>query len=164
MLESSERPSKPGAGREKRAPAPQHLLRQFPTYAAAERVVDRLSDSGFPVRHCSIVGSHLRTVEHVTGRLTSGGAAMVGAAGGAWFGLLLGLLLGLFSNGSAWFAVLLGSTAISAALMAALAFAAHRATRGRRDFESTRDVEAERYAVNVDLAYGDDAIRQAGLL
>lgn len=164
MLKSSERLSDLATGREATAPVPQHLLRQFPTYAAAERVVDRLSDRGFPVRHCSIVGTHLRTVEHVTGRLTSGGAALAGAAGGAWFGLLLGLLLGLFSNGSAWFAVLLGSTAISAAWMAALAFAAHRATRGRRDFESTRDLEAQQYAVYVDLAYADDAIRQAGLL
>lgn len=164
MLKSFERQSNLGPGSEGTAPAPQHRLGQFPTYAAAERVVDRLSDRGFPVRHCSIVGTHLRTVEHVTGRLTSRGAAMAGAASGAWFGLLLGLLLGLFSHGSAWFVVLLGSTAISAAWMAALAFAAHRATRGRRDFESTKDLEAQQYAVYADLAYSDDAIRLAGLL
>lgn len=44
------------------ATGPQHLLTELPTYAAAERLVDTLSDRGFPVEHCRVVGTGLRTV------------------------------------------------------------------------------------------------------
>lgn len=142
--------------------APQHLLGEFSTYEAAERVVDTLSDNGFPVERCHIVGTGLRTVEQVTGRLTSRGAAAAGAASGAWFGLLFGLLVGLFAHGSAWIAILLGSVLISAVWMGLFGFVAHRATRGRRDFQSTKGLEAEQYAVLVDASHADDAIRRSG--
>ena len=62
---------------------PQHLLASYPTYAGAEQVVDRLADSGFPVEHSRIVGNGLRTVEYVTGRITSNRAAVAGSASGA---------------------------------------------------------------------------------
>ena len=147
-----------------RAERPQHLLGQFPTYAGAERVVDKLSDNGFPVEHVRIVGNGLRTVEYVTGRLTTPRAALAGMASGAWFGLLFGLLIGLFSTGSTWFAILLGSIVIGALWGAAFGFLAHYATRGRRDFASVKGLEAEQYAVYVDADHADDAIRMSGLL
>jgi ABC-type dipeptide/oligopeptide/nickel transport system permease subunit len=65
-------------------------------YRDAERAVDWLSDQGFPVERVSIVGNGLRSVEHVLGRLTTGRAALMGAAQGATIGLLFGLLFGLF--------------------------------------------------------------------
>jgi hypothetical protein len=138
-------------------------LASFPTYAGAEQVVDRLADSGFPVEHSRIVGNGLRTVEYVTGRVTSKGAAMAGSASGAWFGLFFGLLLGLFSNGSAWFVVLVGSTVIGALWGAVFGYTAHRATKGRRDFGSVQGLEAERYDVYVVASRADEAIRAAGL-
>jgi hypothetical protein len=55
----------------------------YPTYAAAQQAVDYLSDHGFPIQHTTIVGSDLRLVETVTGRLTVAGAALAGAGGGA---------------------------------------------------------------------------------
>jgi hypothetical protein len=147
-----------------RAAAPQHLLAQFPTYPGAERMVDKLSDRGFPVEHVRIVGNGLRSVEYVTGRLTTGRAAQAGAASGAWFGLLFGLLLGLFSPDSAWLAVLVGGTLIGAFWGAMFGFLAHRATGGRRDFASVKGLEAEQYAVYVDADRADEAVRLAGLL
>lgn len=96
------------------AGGPQQLLDEFPTYAGAERLVDRLSDAGFPVQHTRIVGNGLRTVEYVTGRLTNGRAALAGLAGGAWIGLLIGLLLGLFTPDHAWLGVLLAGPLIGA--------------------------------------------------
>lgn len=144
--------------------APQHLLGRFPTYAGAEELVDRLSDRGFPVEHSRIVGNGLRSVMYVTGRLTSGRAALAGAATGAWFGLLFGLLLGLFSSGSSGFATLVGSAALGAAWWALFAFLAHKATRGRHDFSSVERLEAEQYDATVDADHADDAIRRAGLL
>jgi hypothetical protein len=143
---------------------PQHLLGEFPTYAGAEQVVDRLSDNGFPVEHSRIVGHGLRTVEYVTGRVTSGKAALAGIASGAWLGLLVGLLLGLFSTNSTWLAVLLSCAGIGALWGAAFGFLAHRATQGRHDFGSVKGLEAEQYAVYVDADHADAAIRLSGRL
>ena len=62
-------------------------MASYDDYALAQRAVDQLSDDGFPVEHLDIVGSDLRLVERVTGRLTKGRAAAAGAASGAWFGV-----------------------------------------------------------------------------
>ncbi|KAA1252089.1 hypothetical protein F0Q45_00940 [Mycobacterium simiae] len=77
----------------------QRLVGFFDTCAAAQQLVDRMSDAGFPVEHVRIVGDGLRTIEHVTGRMTKGKAALTGAASGAWIGALLGLLFLLFAVG-----------------------------------------------------------------
>ena len=52
---------------------------RFDDYASAQRAVDRLSDDGFPVENLDIVGSGLRLVERVTGRLTTARASAAGA-------------------------------------------------------------------------------------
>ena len=44
----------------------------YDTYAEAQRAVDYLSDNKFPVEHTAIIGTDLRLVENVTGRLTVG--------------------------------------------------------------------------------------------
>lgn len=142
----------------------QHVLGTFPTYAGAEKLVDRLSDRGFAVEHVRIVGNGLRSVEYVTGRLTNGRAALAGAASGAWFGLLLGLLLGLFDSGSAWLSVLLGGLLIGAVWGGLFGLLAHSATRGRRDFASVKGLEAAEYQVHVDADLADEAIRASGQL
>jgi len=144
--------------------APQHLLATFPTYAGAERLVDTLSDRGFPVEHSRIVGNGLRSVEYVTGRLTSGRAALAGAATGAWIGLLIGLLIGLFSAGSTSALNIVGAVLIGALWWALFGYLAHRATHGRRDFTSVKGLEAEQYLVYVDADRADEAIRSGGLL
>ena len=73
-----------------------NTVASFTTYEEAQEAVDRLSDSGFPVENIDIIGSDLRTVERVTGRLTKRNAAAAGAASGAWFGLFIGLLPPVF--------------------------------------------------------------------
>src|SRR3954464_15875907 len=78
----------------------------YPDYPSAQRAVDYLSDNRFPVERTAIVGTDLRLVENVLGRLTTARAALAGAASGAWFGLFIGLLLGIFSN-SNWFGVII---------------------------------------------------------
>src|SRR5689334_12873073 len=91
-----------------------NTVASYDDYAAAQRAVDRLSDDGFPVEQLDIIGSDLRLVERVTGRLTKGRAAAAGAASGAWLGLLMGFLFGIFSSGS-WFGVLIVGALIGAA-------------------------------------------------
>src|SRR5690349_5374796 len=61
-----------------------------PDYAEAERIVDQLSDRGFPVERVAIVGHDLQVVEQVVGRMTWGRAALNGALSGAFPGVLVG--------------------------------------------------------------------------
>ena len=45
----------------------------YDDYAAAQKAVDFLSDrEEFPVQNCMIVGTDLKRVERITGRLTTG--------------------------------------------------------------------------------------------
>lgn len=67
----------------------------YHSYSAAERAVDYLSDNGFPVSRVAIIGSDVRLVEQVVGRLNHGGAALRGAGSGALTDLLIGWLFGL---------------------------------------------------------------------
>src|SRR5829696_8297324 len=79
------------------------LVDSYESYEQAQAAVDYLSDEKFPVENVTIIGSDLRMVETVTGRLTLGRAIAAGAAAGAWWGLFVGLLLGIFSaDGGAW--------------------------------------------------------------
>lgn len=142
--------------------APSSVLREFDNYAGAQALVDRLSDAGFPVQRVRIVGEGVRIVEQVTGRMTTGRAALLGAASGAWLGLLIGLLFGLFTVGVTWMYVLLLGLVIGAAWGAIFGFVAHWATRGRRDFSSVRGLEAQRYAVMVETEHLAEAQRLAG--
>jgi hypothetical protein len=60
--------------------------------------------------------------------------------------------------------MLIGCTLTGAAWVSSFAFFAHRVTRGRRDFSSVRRIEAGKYAVHVDAAHVDDALRLSGLI
>lgn len=135
------------------------VLQEFDDYAQAQLLVDRLSDSGFPVEHVQIVGTGIRTVEQVTERLTKGKAALYGAGSGAWLGLLIGLIFGLLTVGPVWIVVVLVGLVLGAFWGAAFGFVAHWATKGQRDFSSVRSLEAERYAVLVSDQYLNEALR-----
>ncbi|MBV9823963.1 MAG: hypothetical protein JO144_17170 [Actinobacteria bacterium] len=144
-----------------------HTVARYDDYAAAQAAVDRLSDDGFPVAELSIVGSGLRLVERITGRLTKPKAALTGAAGGAWAGLFVGLLLGLFTTGTGWLAMLGVGLAIGAGWGALFGWFAHAATRGRRDFSAVRTIAARHYDLVATPAEADRArvmLGQAGLL
>ena len=134
-------------------------LAEFADYAGAQRLVDRLSDAGFPVELVRIVRTGIHSVEQVTGRMTKGRATVVGAASGAWFGLLIGLLLSIFALGPAALVLLLASLVVGAMWGALFGFLAHWATRGARDFASVKRLRAETYHVLVDSEHADDARR-----
>ena len=132
--------------------AGRQTIAQYDRYEDAQRVVDHLSDAGFPVEGVEIVGSDLHLVEHVTGRLTPQLAAMAGAGSGAWFGLFVGLLVGLFTTGPTWLGLVLGGAALGAAWGGLFGFFAHRATNGARDFTSARGLAVGHYDVTVPVA------------
>jgi hypothetical protein len=124
-----------------------NTVASYATYDEAQAAVDRLSDDQFPVEQLDIVGSGLRLVEHVTGRLTRQRAASAGAASGAWFGLFIGLLVGLFTTGPTWAGLILGGLVIGAVWGGVFGFVGHTATRGRRDFSSTKQLAATKYDI-----------------
>jgi hypothetical protein len=143
-----------------------NTVASYDSYDKAQTSVDRLSDDHFPVEEIDIVGSDLRLVEHVTGRLTKARAAAGGAAMGAWFGLLIGLLVGLFAQGPVWLGLIIGGLVIGAVWGAVVGFVGHAMTRGRRDFSSVRSLAASRYDVVARGGHADrarDMLRQAGL-
>lgn len=121
-------------------------IASFTSYAEAQRAVDYLSDNGFPVENITIVGSDLKQVERVLGRLTKWKAALAGAGSGAWFGALIGLLLSLFAEtGTAVVVILLWGLLYGAIFGAVLGFIAHLFTFGERDFSTFGLTVATRY-------------------
>jgi hypothetical protein len=136
-------------------------------YADAQRAVDWLSDEGFPIEQIDIVGAELSMVERVTGRLTKARVALAGAVGGAWIGLLIGIVFGLLGTGHGWLATLLAGAGLGAAWGGVFAFAAHLTTRGQRDFSSLRALSAGRYDLvvrNGDAERVRNMLSRAGLL
>jgi hypothetical protein len=127
-------------------------------YEQAQAAVDFLSDEKFAVENVTIIGTDLRMIETVTGRLTTGRAIAAGAAAGAWWGLFVGLLLGIFStDGGAWIGSVLTGLVIGLLFGAAFGWAGYAATRGRRDFTSTSKIVASRYDVMCNPTHAEEA-------
>src|SRR5690348_4062535 len=82
-------------------------LAVYDDYAAAQKAVDFLSDNKFPVEQCMIVGTDLKRIERITGRLTTGRVALGGLLSGIWLGLFVGLVLSLFADDDSFFATLI---------------------------------------------------------
>ncbi len=124
-------------------------LAVYDDYAAAQKAVDFLADHEFPVQHCMIVGTDLKQIERITGRLTTGRIAVGGVVSGAWLGLFVGLIFVLFTEESWWATIL--STMLFGALFGLIwALFGYALTRGRRDFSSISAVVATKYEVLVE--------------
>ena len=137
-------------------------IARFPEYAEAQAVVDQLSDREFDVSTIKIVGEGLRSEEFVTGRMTKGRAALAGLGSGAWFGLFIGILFGLFAPGFGLLSIILWSVVIGAIWGAIFGFVAHLATGGKRDFKSLKTMAAETYLVQVQASRANEAMSVLG--
>src|SRR3954464_8521001 len=130
----------------------------YDSYERAQAAVDYLSDEKFPVENVTIIGTDLRMIETVTGRLTTGRAVAAGAAGGAWWGLFVGLLLGIFSsNGANWIGSVLTGLLIGLVFGALFGWTGYAATPAGRDFTSTSKILASRYDVMCNPAHAEEA-------
>jgi hypothetical protein len=126
-------------------------LATFDDYQGAQRTVDFLADDDFPVQHMTIVGTELRSVERVTGRVTRGKVAMAGALSGLWLGVFLGIAFALIDDKG-------GSAALLTLPLLGVAFGllwsqvgySTVTRRGARDFSSTTEIVATRYEVLVE--------------
>lgn len=133
----------------------------YDDYAAAQQAVDYLADEQFPVENVLIVGTDLKQLERVTGRLTWGRVILSGVLGGAWFGLLIGLLLGIFAIEGQWFNALLTGVALGVVWGGIIAAFGYAATRGQRDFSSVKTILPSKYELLVEhkhLARGQELL------
>ena len=132
----------------------------YDDYAGAQKAVDFLSDKGFPVENCLIVGTDLKQMERVTGRLTTGRVALGGLLSGAWMGIFVGLVLSFFGT-SKVLPLILTTTLFGALFGVIWALIGYAATRGQRDFSSVSRIVATRYEVLVEHKH---AVRARELL
>ena len=84
-----------------------------------------------------IVGTDLKRIEKITGRLTTGRVAMSGLASGAWFGLFVGLVFVVLTDEGV-LAALLPPLVIGALFGLIFALTGYAATRGKRASSSAR--------------------------
>jgi hypothetical protein len=128
----------------------------YDDYAQAQRAVDHLADREFPVQNVLIVGTDLKQVERVTGRLSWGRVLAAGALSGAWLGLFVGLIFALFTT-EGWLGVIVSTILFGAVFGVVWAAIGYSATQGRRDFTSVQQVVATRYEVLVEHKFAEQA-------
>ncbi|MHA7153726.1 general stress protein [Arthrobacter sp. TMN-50] len=131
---------------------------RYSAYLDAQKAVDYLADSKFPVQKVSIIGSELKTVERVTGRLSYPRVALASAATGAWFGFFVGLILTLFGDGGAYLPIVT-AMALGAVFWLLFGVITYAFQRGKRDFTSTSQVIATSYDVIVEPESVNEARR-----
>jgi hypothetical protein len=124
-------------------------LAVYDDYAKAQRTVDFLADAEFPVEQLMIVGTDLKRIERVTGRLTWSKIAVGGILSGLWLGIFIGLIFALFTEEGLW-QVLLSTGLMGATFGLVWALIGYAFTRGQRDFSSVTQVVATRYEVLVE--------------
>ncbi len=125
----------------------------FETYPEAQSAVDALAKAEFPVKELAIVGTDLTTVERITGKLTWGRAGGAGAISGAWFGTFLGLLFFIFSPTGTSVGILISAILLGAGFGMIFGLVSYSVNRRRRDFTSTMQVLATRYAIIAEPAH-----------
>jgi hypothetical protein len=144
------------------------VLAEFSNYEDAVSYVNRLVEGDFPAAKISIVGSNLRSVERVRGRLGYGRVALGGALTGVWIGLLVAILFGagieVGADGQVSYAPeqFLAAVAIGIGLGMMLNILRHALNKKRRNFVSAPVMVAENYRVQVPEP--EAATAQAALL
>lgn len=140
------------------------VIADFTNHADASNYVDLLVKNDFPANAIAIIGSDLRTVERLRGKLTYARVALGGAATGAWIGLLYGLLFGaqptaataeaatVAEAGSIMSAVVIGAGIGMLVNVLRFSFA-----RNKRQYLSASSVVANRYDVIVPANLIDQA-------
>lgn len=132
------------------------IVATFETYPEAQQAVDVLAHADFPVDKVSILGSDLKSVERVTGKLTWGRVALAGAASGAWLGIFFGLLLIVFSP-TVSLGFVLAALLMGAGFGMLFGLVSYAINRRRRDYTSVMQVIATSYSVLVDTELGNRA-------
>jgi hypothetical protein len=119
----------------------------YSSYADAQKAVDYLADAKFEVQNLAIVGTDLKSVERVLGRRNWGTVITQGMQSGISTGLLVGLVMLIFTRPASILLLLVVSLAIGVLLGVGFSAAAYALSRGRRDFTSVSQTIATKYEV-----------------
>jgi Heat induced stress protein YflT domain len=119
----------------------------YDSYADAQKAVDFLADAKFEVQNLAIVGTDLKSVERVLGRRNWGTVITQGMQSGISTGLLVGLVVLIFTRPPSILVLLLVSLVIGVILGVGFNAAAYAMSRGRRDFTSVTQTIATEYEV-----------------
>jgi hypothetical protein len=125
-------------------------LGRYDKYDKAQKAVDYLSDHEFPVQNVLIVGTDLKQLERVTGRLTRSRVAIGGLISGAWLGLFVGLIFSLLDASGTGFGGVIVTVLFGAVFGLVWALIGYALTGGNRDFTSVTQVVATQYEVLVE--------------
>ena len=129
------------------------VIADFSQYADAVSYVEKLVRNNFPAGQIAIVGSDLRSVERVRGKMSYARVAFSGAITGAWIGLIYAFLFGpaldteniaAAGNSSLGSAIFIGAGA--GMLFNVLRFSL---SRNKRGFMSQSTFVASKYQVQV---------------
>lgn len=121
----------------------------FNNYAAAVDCVDQLIRHDFPAPMVAIVGSDLKSVERVRGKLSYGTLAFRGLITGSWLGLLFSLFIPVSASGSSVGVTTGAAIVIGAGVGMLLNILRFSLSRSRHEFSSTSAVIAGTYDVVV---------------
>jgi hypothetical protein len=138
------------------------VVADFKQYTDALAYVDNLIKNNFPAGAVAIVGSDLRTVERLRGKITYARMALGGAVTGSWMGLAFGLIFGGQTNpdGSSMFGSvdpLASSMVIGAGLGMLFNVVRYSLARNKKSFVSQSTVVASKYQVQVPAGLADQA-------
>lgn len=127
------------------------IVSTYDNYHDAQLAVDTLARASFPVARLSILGNDIRSVERVTGKLTYGRVALMGALSGVYLGLFFALILFVFQPDNAGIAgVFVAALAMGAGFGMLFGVLSYALNRNRRDFSSVMQLVATRYDVITD--------------
>ncbi|WP_314453197.1 general stress protein [uncultured Microbacterium sp.] len=135
---------RPGAGRDDVG----EKIASFPTYEQAQKTVSSLIAGEVPARDIAIVGSGLRSIERITGKLGYATAARSGALNGLMLGLLFAFIF-VLGTPTVQISAFVGVLLVGMALGMLLSLGTYSIVRRRRDFASVMQVAADHYDVCV---------------
>lgn len=135
------------------------IISTYDSYQNAQLAVDALARANFPVNQVAIVGNDIRSVERVTGKLTYGRVALMGALSGAYFGLFLALILMIVQPDGAIGGIFLAAIVIGAGFGMLFGVLSYSLNRNRRDFSSVMQLVAGRYDLLTDSSLVHEARR-----
>lgn len=139
------------------------VVASFSSYEQAREAVDTLARrEGFSLQQISIVGSDLKSVERVIGRMSAARAAMSGAVTGTMMGLFV-TLMWLLIYPEAGFSSILGVFLLAIAFGTIWSLLAYALSPRKREFTSMMQLTASRFDLLVPPALAEQAAQVLGV-
>ena len=133
------------------------VVGEFANYLEAAALVDSMVAGGFAANLVAIVGSDLKSVERIRGRITYGRMAMNGALNGAWLGLFVGLIFASATSAGAFTNDVVAASVLGAGIGMIWGVIRMSARGSRRQFLSSSVIIAASYQVVVPVGLGAKA-------